>query len=121
MRVPRPQPGQLKWWVIGAIGIGGGIALAIWFGLAASVGLPSWETYGYKVVDDQTVTVTFDVTRPEGRPLTCTVHAIARDFATVGTIDVQVPQSVSETSRETVTVRTTSRAVTGEVQTCTMP
>src|SRR5262245_40959891 len=117
--LPRPAPGTTKWWVIGTIGIGIGIALAVWFGLSATLGQPGWQTQGYKVVDDQTVRVTFEVTRPGGKALTCTVEALARDFSVVGTADVAVPASTDETTTETATVRTTSRAVTGQVRTCT--
>lgn len=117
--LPRPAPGTLRWWVIGTIGIGLGVAGAIWFGLSATVGLPSFETSGYKVVDDQSVRVAFSVHSPDGDPVTCTVQALARDFSTVGTLEVKIPASADADSTHTVTLRTTSRAVTGEVRTCT--
>jgi hypothetical protein len=116
--LPRPAPGQLKWWVVGAVGILAGVALAIWFGLAATLGQPSWQTLGYKVVSDQQVRVDFEVYRPGGTALTCTVEALARDFSPVGTSNVRVPASADETTNESVTLRTTSRAVTGQVRTC---
>ncbi|MGW5241861.1 DUF4307 domain-containing protein [Monashia sp. NPDC004114] len=116
--LPRPAPGTTKWWVIGTLGIAAGIALAVWFGLSATLGQPSWQTTGYKVVDDQNVRVTFEVSRPGGKALTCTVEALARDFSVVGTSQVQVPASGDETSTETASLRTTSRAVTGQVRTC---
>ncbi len=120
--LPRPAPGTAKWWVIGTIGVAAGVALAVWFGLSSTLGLASWTTTGYKVIDDQSVRVTFELNRPDGKPTTCTVQALARDFSTVGSVDV--PYSAppagtgTVTSTETVTVRTTSRAVTGEVKTC---
>ncbi len=120
MPLPRPGPGQLKWWIIGAFGISAGVAISIWFGLSMTLGNLSWQTYGYKVVDDQSVTVTFDVTRPEGQEITCTVYAMGRDFSTVGSVDTTLPASTSNTTRQAVTVRTTSRAVTGDVKTCTV-
>jgi hypothetical protein len=116
--LPRLAPGQLKWWVIGTVGILGGVALAVWFGLSATLGRPSWQTLGYKVVSDQQVRVDFQVYRPGGTALSCTVEALARDFAPVGTSTVQVPASPDETTNETVTLRTTSRAVTGQVTSC---
>jgi hypothetical protein len=121
MTQTRPAPGTLKWWIVGVIGIGAGIALVVWFALSATVGLPTWQTWAYKVVDDRTVTVTFDVTRPGGQPMTCTVEALDRDFGVVGSARHAVPQTETETSRHTATVRTTTRAVTGRVKTCTMP
>ncbi|EWS99918.1 secretion protein HlyD [Intrasporangium oryzae NRRL B-24470] len=118
MPLPRPAPGTLRWWVIGTIGVAAGVALATWFGLAATVGRPSWQTTSYKVVDDRTVNVTFEVHSPDGKALTCIVQALARDFSTVGSLAVEIPASDSADSRHTVSVRTTSRAVTGEVRTC---
>ena len=116
--LPHPAPGTTKWWVVGTIGIAAGIALAVWFGLSATLGQPSWQTVGYKVVDDQSVRVTFEVSRPGGKALTCTVEALARDFGVVGTAQVSVPASSDETSTQTASLRTTSRAVTGQVRTC---
>lgn len=116
--LPRPAPGTLRWWVIGSIGVAAGTAMAIWFGLSATVGLPSWQTTGYKVIDDQSVRVSFQVNSPDGKALTCTVTALARDFSAVGSRDVPIPASTREQTQQTVTLRTTSRAVTGEVKTC---
>lgn len=116
--LPRPAPGQLKWWVVGTIGILAGTALAIWFGLSATLGQPSWQTLGYKVVSDQQVRVDWQVTRPGGAALTCTIEALARDFSPVGTARVTVAASPDETTNESALLRTTSRAVTGQVKTC---
>jgi len=116
--VPRPAPGQLKWWVIGTVGILAGVGLAIWFGLSATLGQPSWDTLGYKVVSDQQVRVDFQVYRPGGTALTCTIEALAKDFSPVGTTTVDVAASTDETTTEVATLRTTSRAVTGQVKTC---
>lgn len=121
MSLPKPAPGTLKWWIVGTIGIGGGIAMAIWFGLSATLGVPTWETLSFKVVNDQTVTVKFQVNRPSGQPMTCHVRALAKDFSTVGSVEAKVPRASSDTSEQTVTFRTTTRAVSGEVRTCTMP
>ena len=90
MPLPRTAPGTLKWWVIGSIGIGLGVALAIWFGLSATLGQPSWQTMGYRVVDNESVWVDFEVHSPGGKDLVCTVHALAGDFAVVGSTDVPV-------------------------------
>ena len=83
MPLPRTAPGTLKWWVIGSIGVALGVALAIWFGLSATLGLPSWQTMGYRVVDDGSVWVDFEAHSPDGKDLICTVHALAGDFAVV--------------------------------------
>ncbi|MEO7753757.1 MAG: DUF4307 domain-containing protein [Terracoccus sp.] len=118
MSPTRPAPGTLKWWVIGSLGIAAGIALATWLGLAATLGDPTWQTTAYKVVGDEQVRVSFQVYNPSGKDLTCTVEALARDFGRVGTLDVPVAASDSPESQHTVVVRTTSKAVTGDVKTC---
>ncbi len=118
MSPTRPAPGTLKWWVIGSIGIAAGIALATWLGLSATLGDPTWQTTAYKVLGDEQVRVSFQVYNPSGKALTCTVQALARDFGSVGSLDVPVPVSSSPESQYTVTVRTTSRAVTGDVKSC---
>ena len=118
MPLPRPAPGTAPWWVVGAVGIALGVAMSIWWGLSATVGRPTFQTVSYKVVDDRSVRVDFEVTSPGGKALTCTVQALAQDFSTVGTVQVAVPASSRERSERQVTLRTTSRAVTGEVRTC---
>ena len=116
--LPRPPPRHRQWWVVGPGGNLTGVGLAIWFGLSATLGQPSWQTLGYKVVSDQQVRVDFEVSRPGGRAMTCTVEALARDFAPVGTSTVRVAASAEETTTESATLRTTSRAVTGQVKSC---
>ncbi|MDC5696931.1 DUF4307 domain-containing protein [Intrasporangium calvum] len=120
MPLPRPAPGTLKWWVVGTIGIGLGVALAVWFGLSATVGLPAWQTMGFKVVDNRSVWVDFEVYSPGGKDVTCTVHALSRDFAVVGSTEVPVELGGVDTVRRQVTVRTTSLAVTGAVDSCSV-
>ena len=117
-RLPRPAPGQLKWWVIGTVGILAGVALSTWWGLSATLGRPSWQTLTYKVLNDEQVRVDFEVHRTAGTALTCTVEALARDFSPVGTTRVRVPASAGDTATQSVTLRTTSRAVTGQVKSC---
>ena len=67
MPLPRPAPGTGRWWVVGVLGVGLATALAVWLGLANSVGRVTWVDTGYKVVDDRSVRVEFDVHRPSGQ------------------------------------------------------
>jgi hypothetical protein len=118
--IPRPAPGAAKWWAIATIGILLGSAMAVWWGLASTIGKPSWTVMGYQVVDDRTVDVTYLVSRPTGHDVTCTIRALDKGFATVGLIEVHVPGSDQSSVKRTTRVRTTSRAVTGVVKSCTM-
>lgn len=119
MPLPRPAPGTGKWWVIGTIGVTLAVAVSVWLGLAYSVGRITWTDTGYRVLDDRTVEVDFDVHRPAGQAVTCVVRALDQGFGTVGSVEVAIPASEERSVHRQVTVRTTTRAVTGAVQSCT--
>ena len=52
MPLPRPAPGTAKWWVVGTVGCVAGPALAIWWGLASTVGQVTWTDLGYEHATD---------------------------------------------------------------------
>lgn len=118
--IPRPAPGAAHWWVIGAIGILLGCAMAVWFGLASTLGKPSWTTLGYQVIDDKTVDVTYLVSRPTGRQVTCVIRAMDQGFGTVGLLEVDIAGSDDRSVKRTTRVHTTNRAVTGMVKSCSV-
>jgi hypothetical protein len=121
--IPRPAPGKGRGWALATIGILIGCAMAVWWGLASTVGHPTWTLESYHVIDDRNVDVTYLVSRPAGRDVTCVVRALDRAFATVGLVEVQVPASEGSDGssvRRTTRVRTTNRAVTGVVRSCTI-
>jgi len=118
MPLPRPAPGTGRWWVIGTIGCAIGVALATWLGLANSLGRVTWTDTAYRVVDDRTVTVDFDVYRSPGQAVQCRVRALDQAFGVVGVVDVAIPAGEARSVHRQVTIRTTSRAVTGTVQSC---
>ena len=120
MPLPRPAPGTARWWVIGTIGCAVGIALAVWLGLASTLGQVSWTDLGYHVVDDGRVDVSYDVHRPSGRDVTCVIRALDSHFGEVGTVSVHIPGTAEASVHRQTTVRTTSRAVTGVVKTCSL-
>ena len=115
----------LSW--LNAWGIAGGIiALVVvgvfsWWTVSSEGKRVTATTIGYDVVSDDTVKVTFDVTRPVDQAVTCTVSAMDSHFTVVGRSDVVVPVATTEgqrTSHHDAIVRTTTRAVTGLVQDC---
>jgi hypothetical protein len=116
--IPRPAPGTAKWWVVAAIGILLGCAMAVWWGLASTVGKPSWTVLGYHVIDDRAVDVTYLVSRPAGRDVSCVIGAMDQSFGMVGLVEVHVPSSEATSVKRTTRVRTTTRAVTGVVRSC---
>jgi len=118
--IPHPAPGTARWWVVGTVGILLGSALAVWFGLSSTVGRPSWTDLGYRVIDDRTVEVTYLVSRPIGREITCQIRALDRAFGTAGLVEVHVPASDTSSVQRTTRVHTTTRAVTGGVRSCSI-
>ncbi len=110
----RPRRGL----VLGSIGVGLGVVLAVWLALANSLGAVTWTDTGYVVNGDRSVTVTFDVHRPAGTAVRCTVRALDKRFGAVGTKDVDIPAGAEPSVSRRVTVRTTARAVTGTVKRC---
>jgi len=118
--IPRPAPGTARWWVVGTLGILLGCAMAVWLGLASTVGRASWTDLSYRVIDDKAVDVTYRVRRPIGRDVTCAIRALDKGFGTVGLVEVHIPGSDTALVQRTTRVRTTSRAVTGLVRSCSV-
>jgi Domain of unknown function (DUF4307) len=71
-------------------------------------------------LNDNQVTVLFEVTKPAGQPALCTVLGHTRDGEQVGSAEVVVPSGgpTETTSRITYTLATTKRPVTAEVPGC---
>jgi hypothetical protein len=107
--------------VAGSIGLVALAALA-WFAWAAWSGRASatGTDVGFVVVDDSSVQVTYDVTKPKNRTAHCTVEALDSGFSVVGTVRVKVARSTHDVVRQTSTVRTTNRATTRRVVSCSV-
>ena len=120
MPLPALTSAQRRWWVVGIVGCAVATAVVVWLALSASRGRVTWTDTGYRVVDDRTVEVGFDVHRPDGQAVTCVVRALDQGFGTVGTVEVRIPASAERSVHRDVTVRTTTRAVTGVVRECTV-
>jgi len=116
MPLPRPAPGTTRWWVLGTVGTLLAVAAVVWFGLASAGALRA-DVTAYTVVSDSEVTVGYDVHRPDGAAVRCTVEAQDVRHGRVGTMVDDVPAGARSVHRE-VTVRTSARAVTGVVSSC---
>jgi hypothetical protein len=109
---------QLAWAVAGGLV---GLVVAVLFGFLAlrNEGQRiSATTVAYTVESDTSVSVSFDVSRPPGTAVTCTIRAMDGHFTAVGSASVPIPVTDEQVAHETATVRTTTRAVTGVVQDC---
>ena len=74
---------------------------------------------GYRLVDDETVSVTISVTRADpSRPVVCIVRARAIDGSETGRREVLVPPSAQATVQVTTTVKSSQPPVVGDVYGC---
>ncbi|OMC05683.1 hypothetical protein A5735_04985 [Mycolicibacter heraklionensis] len=77
------------------------------------------ELYGFEVLDDQTVSVKFSVTRSDpSRPAACIVRVRSLDGSETGRREVLIPPSESATVQVTTTVRSSQPPVMGDVYGC---
>jgi len=76
------------------------------------------DDLSYELVDEHSVTVSFQVTAPQGRDLACAVEALDEEFGVVGWKIVEIPAVASHTQQLTATVPTVAEATTGLVNSC---
>lgn len=116
-----PPSTNRRWVIIGGVLITAFTALVIALGVYLQQDRVRWTVTSYRVVDDRTVEVGFDIRRPADTAVVCRVQALAIDFGTVGASDVTIPADAdngAKTVHRDVTVRTTTRANTGTVANC---
>ena len=76
------------------------------------------QLLGYRVVDDRSVVVRFEVRTDPGTTATCLLRALGRDMSEVGSAEVRVgPLDESRVVRSE-TLETSRRAVAAELVTC---
>ncbi len=85
-----------------------------------STGRVRFGTVAYQVVDDQSVTITFQVDKALTESVRCALQARDRDNTVVGRLTVDVGPSDRESVRTKRSISTTGRAATGEVVNCTL-
>ena len=116
--IPRPAPGTGRWWVFGTVAIVLAVAGISWVSLHDAGNRITATTVAYDVINDSSVRISFDVTRPPQLSVTCTLRAIDGHFGVVGSADVAIPPGGEGTTHHVATIRTAARAVTGVVQDC---
>ena len=119
MPLPRPAPGTTRWWAVGTIGILSAVGVIVWWGIVSTTGSVRPEVTGYAVESDALVVVDYDLHRPEGVAVLCRVSALDASKARVGTVEDAVPAAGPTSIHRVVEVRTSVRAVTGVVDSCT--
>ncbi|MEO7236650.1 MAG: DUF4307 domain-containing protein [Lapillicoccus sp.] len=119
LRIPPGTDRRRLAWAVagGVVGLVAAVLIS-WWTLRNESQRVSATTVAYKVVDDTSVTVSFDVSRPPGLAVTCTIRAMDGHFTAVGSATVPIPSTGDQVVHQESTVRTTTRAVTGVVQDC---
>jgi hypothetical protein len=93
------------------------IAVAAWHKFANSD--VKGELTAYELVDDDTVSVTIGVTRPDpSRPVVCIVRARSKDGSETGRREILVAPSTQKTVQVTATVKASKPPVVGDVYGC---
>jgi hypothetical protein len=119
MPFPRPAPGTARWWVIGILGCLAAVGVIVWWGIVSTVGSVRPEVTGYEVRSDTSVVVEYDLHRPAGTAVVCRITALDGGRNRVGTVDDAVPATGPASVHRVVELRTSVRAVTGVVDSCT--
>ena len=108
-------------WAIGltALVLVVGVIVAIIASQRLGGGDVQGELGGYRLVDDETLSVTVKVTRSDpSRPAVCIVRARAIDGSETGRREVLVPPSPQDTVNITTTIKSTRPPVVGDVYGC---
>ncbi|MGL4743490.1 MAG: DUF4307 domain-containing protein [Dermatophilaceae bacterium] len=117
--LPRPAPGSGRWWALGAFGTTVVLGVAIWWAATSAAGGVRPTVTRYDVESDSSIVVEYDLARPDGVAVVCRVNALDGSRGRVGTVEDAVPAAGPAAVRRTVRVRTSTRAVTGVVDSCT--
>jgi hypothetical protein len=94
------------------------VALAVWFGIAATAGRVHWVFTGHDIVSATQVDVRFDLRRDPSRAVVCRLEAQDGSHTVVGRTEVEVGPTDASPSRHVATVQTATEAVTGYVDVC---
>lgn len=90
----------------------------VWAGWSAGSRPVAWQVVTYRVLDESSVSVDFDVTMRPGVTAVCLVEARNSRHATVGIVEVDVPAAPARTQRVTAIVRTQEPAAAAVVRGC---
>jgi len=119
MPFPRPAPGTTRWWVVGVVGCLAAVGVIVWWGVVTTVGGVRPEVTAYEVRSDTSIVVEYDLHRPAGVEVVCRISALDGGHTRVGTVEDTVPAQGPASVHRVVSLRTSVRAVTGVVDSCT--
>jgi len=106
------------WWiVVGVVAVAATVALG-WSTVATSMASVDADATGYAVVDDRTVTVTFQVVAPADGIVACALEAQDEEHGVVGWRVVEHEVEGGKAVAFTETVPTLAEATTGLLHSC---
>ena len=94
------------------------VAWVVWAALDGDSANIEFRDVAHEIIDDSSVSVTWQVTAEPGSEVTCAVKAMNESFTDVGWKVVQLPVSDERTRVFTEQLRTTELAVTGLIYRC---
>ncbi len=93
-------------------------AWVVWAGLDSSKPLIEARDTRHSIIDENSVSITFEVSMPTGTPASCAVEALNQSFTIVGWKVIDLPASDRYTRSFTEIVRTTELSNTGLIYRC---
>lgn len=99
--------------VVAAIGLG----WVAWGMLAPSA---EGDVSRFTVVDETSIDVVLEVTRPVGRTAVCTIEVLGDGFAQVGLADIRVEPAPTSVSVVQVPIATSAQATVAVVRSCSV-
>ncbi|WP_166784442.1 MULTISPECIES: DUF4307 domain-containing protein [Cryobacterium] len=113
----RVRDRRILWIVAGAFALVLG-SWVIWAGLDGTKPLIEARDTAHSIIDEHSVSVTFEVSMPTGTAASCAVEALNENFTIVGWKVVDLPPSDRYTRSVTEIVRTTELSNTGLIYRC---
>ncbi len=116
-RTARPSR---RWFIaLSVMAVAAGVALALIAYQRLGRGDVEGTLAGYRLIDNQTVSVTISVTRKDpSRPVDCIVRVRAKDGSETGRREVLVPPSKQVTVQVTTVLKSSKPAVVGDIYGC---
>lgn len=108
-------------WVLVAIVAIAAVALLSWSVVSQAMGTADVDTTGYEVVDEDTVSVRFQVVVAPGTPVACALEAQDEGHGIVGWKVVEYPGAESRTQVFEEDIPTIAEATNGLVHSCWIP
>ena len=118
-RYGRRRGGPSRWVIV--LGLAIVVAVIGWFGwmtVATSLESVDADTTGFAVVDDGTVSLSFQITAPLEREVACILEAQDEEHGIVGWRGLVIPPSSEHTRAFVETIPTTAAATTGLINSC---